>query len=40
MELNNTHSRYMRMQRLQSNDIELRWHACKGLKRLAKLLIT
>jgi hypothetical protein len=29
LELNNTNSRYMRMQHLQSNDIEQRWHVCK-----------
>jgi hypothetical protein len=31
VELSNTHSRYMRMQHLQYNDIKLRGHACKGL---------
>jgi hypothetical protein len=40
LELNSTHSRYLCMQHLQSNDIELQWHVCKGLKRLVKLLIT
>jgi hypothetical protein len=40
VELSNTHSRYMRMQHLQYNDITLRGHACKGLKRQVKLLIT
>ena len=40
VELSNTHSRYMRMQHLQYNDIKLRGHACKGLTRQVKLLIT
>ena len=39
MELNITHSRYIRIQHMQSNDIELRWHVCKRLKRLVKLLV-